>query len=58
MERWWNDFKLIWLARHPRPKTMVELERLVQDGIEYFNTKRAYATRTGLTAEQFRSQAA
>lgn len=58
MERWWNDFKLIWLARHPRPKTMVELERLVQDGIEYFNTKRAYATRNGLTAEQFRSQAA
>ncbi|MEM0513375.1 IS3 family transposase [Limosilactobacillus fermentum] len=37
---------------------MVELERLVQDGIEYFNTKRAYATRNGLTAEQFRSQAA
>ena len=58
MERWWNDFKLIWLARHPRPKTMVELEQLVQDGIEYFNTKRAYTTRNGLTAEQFRSQAA
>lgn len=58
MERWWNDFKLIWLARHPQPKTLAELERLVQEGIEYFNTKRAYATRDGLTAEQFRNQAA
>ena len=58
MERWWNDFKLIWLASHSRPKTLEELEQLVQEGIKYFNTKRAYATRNGLTAEQFRNQAA
>ncbi|MGX5165329.1 IS3 family transposase [Limosilactobacillus reuteri] len=25
--------------------------------IEYFNTKRAYTSRNGLTAEQFRNQA-
>ena len=58
MERWWNDFKLIWLAKHPRPRTMAELDKLVQGAIEYFNTKRAYTTRNGLTAEQFRNQAA
>ncbi|WP_231122419.1 IS3 family transposase [Limosilactobacillus reuteri] len=26
--------------------------------IEYFNTKRAYTSKNGLTAEQFRNQAA
>ena len=58
MERWWNDFKLIWLEKHPRPKTIEELEQLVKEGIVYFNTKRAYKSRNGLTAEKFRNQAA
>lgn len=58
MERWWNDFKLIWLEKHPRPKTLEELEQLVKEGIVYFNTKRAYKSRNGLTAEKFRNQAA
>ena len=58
MERWWNDFKLVWMNKHVRPKTLEELEKLVKGAIEYFNTKRAYASRNGLTAEQFRNQAA
>lgn len=58
MERWWNDFKLIWINKHARPKTLEELEQLVKGAIEYFNTKRAYTSRNGLTAEKFRSQAA
>ena len=58
MERWWNDFKLVWMNKHAQPKTLEELEQLVKGAIEYFNTKRAYASRNGLTAEQFRNQAA
>ena len=42
IERWWNDFKLIWINKHNRPKTLAELEQLVKGAIEYFNTKRAY----------------
>ena len=57
MERWWNDFKLVWMNKHAQPKTLEELEQLVKGAIEYFNTKRAYASRNGLTAEQFRNQA-
>ena len=34
-----------------------ELETLVQGAINYFNRKRAYASKNGLTAEQFRNQA-
>ena len=58
MERWWNDFKLLWFQKHARPKTLSELEQLVKEAVEYFNTKRAYTSRNGLTAEQFRNQAA
>ncbi|MCC4511832.1 hypothetical protein LMB63_11175 [Limosilactobacillus reuteri] len=50
-------FKLIWINKHTRPKTLVELEQLAKGTIEYFNTKRAYTSRNGLTAEQFRNQA-
>ena len=57
MERWWNDFKHIWMDHHPRPANLEELETLVQDAIDYFNRKRAYASKNGLTAEQFRNQA-
>lgn len=53
----WNDFKLVWMNKHAQPKTLEELEQLVKGAIEYFNTKRAYASRNGLTAEQFRNQA-
>ncbi|UAW63366.1 IS3 family transposase [Limosilactobacillus reuteri] len=58
MERWWNDFKLVWMNKHARPKTLEELEQLIKGAIEYFNKKRAYTSRNGLTAEQFRNQAA
>lgn len=58
MERWWNDFKLIWLQNHDRPKNLTELDQLVKEAVDYFNTKRAYTSRNGLTAEQFRSQTA
>ena len=58
MERWWNDFKLIWLAKRSRPKTLAELEQSVKEAIKYFNTQRAYASKNGLTAEKFRAQAA
>ena len=58
IERWWNDFKLLWLARHPRPRSFRELEQLVEDGIKYFNTQKAYASKNDLTAEQFRNQVA
>ncbi|WP_416388836.1 IS3 family transposase [Ligilactobacillus ruminis] len=34
-----------------------ELETSVQGAIDYFNRKRAYASKNGLTAEQFRNQA-
>lgn len=30
MERWWNDFKLIWLAKRSRPKTLEEIEQSVR----------------------------
>ena len=58
IERWWNDFKLIWINKHNRPKTLAELEQLVKGAIEYFNTKRAYTSKNGLTAEKFRNQSA
>ena len=48
MERWWNDFKLVWLAKRVRPKSMAELEQSIQQAIKYFNTERAYASKNGL----------
>ena len=58
MERWWNDFKLVWLAKRVRPKSMAELEQSVQPAIKYFNTERGYASKNGRSAEKFRAQAA
>lgn len=58
MERWWNDFKLIWLAKRSRSKTLTELEQSVKEAIKYFNTQRAYTSKNGLSAEKFRAQAA
>lgn len=37
MERWWSEFKLRWMNRHPTPKTYKELVKLVESGINYFN---------------------
>ena len=51
MERWWNDFELIWLAKRSRPKTLTELEQSVKEAIKYFNTQRAYTSKNGLSAE-------
>ena len=58
MERWWNDFKLVWLAKRVRPKSMAELEQSVQQDIKYFHHERAKASKNGLSAEKFRAQAA
>ncbi len=58
MERWWNDFKLVWLAKRSRPKTLAELDQSVKKAINYFNTRRAYASKNSLTAEKFRNQVA
>lgn len=37
MERWWSEFKLRWMDRHPMPKSYEELITLVESGIYYFN---------------------
>lgn len=37
IERWWSEFKLRWMNRHPTPKTYEELVELVESGIHYFN---------------------
>jgi transposase InsO family protein len=58
MERWWNEFKLRWMERHPMPKTLQELERLVEEGIEYFNHHNRSAQRNGLTPDEYWNEAA
>ncbi|EGM52956.1 hypothetical protein LRU_00891 [Ligilactobacillus ruminis SPM0211] len=30
MERWWNDFKHIWIDHHPRPDNLEELGYLLR----------------------------
>ena len=35
IERWWIDFKLNLINKHPRPKTPAELEQPVKGAIEY-----------------------
>ncbi len=58
MERWWNEFKLRWLARHARPKTYEELLQLIEAGIEYFNHQNRSAQRNGLTPDEYWNEAA
>ncbi|WP_035456676.1 IS3 family transposase [Loigolactobacillus coryniformis] len=58
MERWWNEFKLRWMERHPMPKTLQELEKLVEEGIEYFNHHNRSAQRNGLTPDEYWNEAA
>lgn len=57
MERWWNEFKLRWMDRHPMPKTYKELVKLVEDGIHYFNYGNPSGQRNGLTPEEYRNEA-
>jgi len=49
MERWWSEFKLRWMNRHPTPKTYDELVKLVEEGINYFNNISRSHTRNGHT---------
>lgn len=57
MERWWSEFKLRWMDRHPTPKTFEELVRLVNDGIHYFNEISRSHTRNGHTPAEYRDMA-
>ncbi|AVK99442.1 IS3 family transposase [Pediococcus inopinatus] len=57
MERWWNEFKLRWMARHPLAKTYEELVKLVEDGIYYFNHHNRSAIRNGLTPDEYWNEA-
>ena len=57
MERWWNEFKLRWMDRHPLAKTCQELVKLVEDGIEYFNHHNRSAQRNGLTPDEYWNEA-
>ncbi|MQS89637.1 IS3 family transposase [Lactobacillus salsicarnum] len=57
MERWWSEFKLRWIDRHPMPKTYSELVKLVEDGIYYFNHVNRSETRNSHTPEEYRRMA-
>lgn len=57
IEHYWGDFKYIWMAHHPHPQTLTELEALVKQGVEYFNTVEISSKRNNLTAEDFRNEA-
>ena len=57
MERWWNEFKLRWMASHPVAKTYEELVRLVEAGIDYFNHHNRSAQRNGLTPDEYWDEA-
>ena len=58
MERWWNEFKLRWIERHPLAKTYKELVKLVEEGINYFNHHNRSAQRNGLTPDEYWGEAA
>lgn len=58
MERWWNEFKLRWMERHPMAKTYQELVTLVEEGIQYFNHHNRSAHRNGLTPDEYWGEAA
>ncbi|WP_336402193.1 IS3 family transposase [Lacticaseibacillus pabuli] len=40
------------------PKTLQELEKLVEEGIEYFNCHNRSAQRNGLTPDEYWNEAA
>ncbi|QVI32593.1 IS3 family transposase [Lacticaseibacillus zeae] len=57
IERWWNEFKLRWMDRHPMAKTYKEFVQLVEDGIHYFNHDNRSGQRDGLTPEEYWNKA-
>nr|WP_211089124.1 IS3 family transposase [Levilactobacillus tujiorum] len=58
MERWWNEFKGHWMARHPMPKTYQEFIALVDEGIHYFNYLDRSPKRNDLTPVEYWNEAA
>ena len=44
------------MAHDSHPQTLAELEALVKQGVEYFNTVEISSTRNNLTAEDFRNE--
>lgn len=52
IEHWWNEFKLRWLASHPRPETINDLKTLIEEGIKYFNHSNRTVGRNGMTADK------
>ncbi|WP_395267230.1 integrase core domain-containing protein [Lactiplantibacillus plantarum] len=57
MERWWNEFKVRWIARHARPATYKELAALVEEGITYFNQLDRSPARNDLTPAEYWNKA-
>ncbi|GEP20401.1 IS3 family transposase [Pediococcus argentinicus] len=57
IERWWNEFKLRWMDRHPMPKTKLELIALVEAGVDYFNKQNPSSQRNGLTPDEYWNEA-
>jgi len=39
MEHWWGDFKERWMNLYPIPESLEALKALVEQGIDYFNTR-------------------
>ena len=59
IERWWCDFKHLWLAHQPAPQTYDQLLKLVAEGVKYFNTVEISGKRKNLTAvDYYRSEIA
>lgn len=59
IERWWCDFKHLWLAHQPEPQTYDQLLKLVAEGVKYFNTVEISGKRKNLTAvDYYRSEIA
>jgi len=57
MERWWNDFKLRWMDKHPMPTTFEELQKIVSKGIDYFNYTYRPEKNNDLTPYEYRNEA-
>lgn len=57
MERWWNDFKLRWMDKHPTPTTLKELRKLVSAGVDYFNYMYRPEKNNDLTPYEYRNEA-
>lgn len=53
IERWWCDFKHMWMAHHPAPQTLDQLLKLVSAGVTYFNNVEISGKRNNLTAVDY-----